>query len=146
DQSALQIPLARDAARLRSSDASKGAQTWLVDGQQLPTIGLNAVAGKPDNWNWDPIRFTDMIPGCYDPRARAQDMRGAGIMASLCFPSLPRFGGALFPTLPDKDLADVCVRAWNDFMLDEWCAAAPEMFIPMAIVQLWDSALAAKEV
>jgi len=38
----------------------------------------------------------------------------------------------------------VCVEAWNDFVLDEWCAAAPEMFVPMTIVPLWDVSLAAK--
>ena len=37
-------------------------------------------------------------------------------MASLNFPTLPRFGGALFPELKDRELADVCVKAWNDFM------------------------------
>jgi len=119
---------------------------WVVDGEKMPTIGLNAVAGKPENWTADPVRFTDMIPGCYDARARAEDMRSAGIMASINFPTLPRFGGALFPSLPDKELADVCVRAWNDFMIDEWCAAAPEMFVPMAILPLWDPPAAVREI
>ena len=30
------------------------------------------------------------------------------------------------------------VRAWNDWMLDEWCAAYPERFIPQTLVPLWD--------
>ncbi len=120
---------------------------WVVEGTKMPTIGLNAVAGKPEeDWSFDPVRFSDMIPGCYDPNARAADLRAEGIMASLNFPTLPRFGGALFPELKDRELADVCVKAWNDFMLDEWCAAAPDMFIPMAIVQLWDAGLAVKEI
>jgi predicted TIM-barrel fold metal-dependent hydrolase len=120
---------------------------WVVEGTKMPTIGLNAVAGKPEEeWSFDPVRFSDMIPGCYDPTARAEDLRAEGVMASLNFPTLPRFGGALFPELKDRELADVCVQAWNDFMFDEWCAAAPEMFVPMAIVQLWDAGLAAKEI
>jgi predicted TIM-barrel fold metal-dependent hydrolase len=124
-----------------------GMEYWMVEGKRMPTVGLNAVAGKPEEeWTMDPVRFSDMIPGCYDPKARAEDMRSEGIAASLNFPSLPRFGGALFPDFKDKELADYCVRAWNDFMFDEWCAAAPEMFVPMAIVQLWDANLAAKEI
>jgi predicted TIM-barrel fold metal-dependent hydrolase len=119
---------------------------WLVEGERMPTVGLNAVAGKPENWTFDPVRFSDMIPGCYDASARVADMRAEGILASINFPSLPRFGGALFPSFRDKELADVCVRAWNDFMMDEWCAAGPEMFVPMAIVQLWDPAAAASEI
>jgi predicted TIM-barrel fold metal-dependent hydrolase len=46
----------------------------------------------------------------------------------------------------DKDLALRCVRAWNDFMIDEWCAAAPTRFIPVVILPLWDPRLAAAEV
>ena len=46
----------------------------------------------------DPTRFTDMIPGCYDPVERAKDMLADGIRASVCFPTLPRFAGVLFPS------------------------------------------------
>jgi hypothetical protein len=35
------------------------------------------------------------------------------------------------------------VRAWNDFILDEWCPAAPEMYVPMTIAPVWDAQLAA---
>ena len=52
----------------------------------------------------------------------------------------------LFTTFEDKALALLSVRAWNDFVLDEWCAAAPELFVPMIIVPLWDPALAATEI
>ncbi|MGO8860754.1 MAG: amidohydrolase family protein [Acidimicrobiales bacterium] len=124
-----------------------GSEYWLVEGVKMPTVGLNAVAGKPqEEWTHDPVRFSDMIPGCYDPKERARDMRQEGIVASVNFPTLPRFGGALFPTLKDKELADACVTGWNDFMVEEWCAEAPELFVPMAIVQLWDPALAVKEI
>ena len=36
-------------------------------------MGLNAVAGKPYNeFTMDPTRYSDMIPGCYDPVERAR--------------------------------------------------------------------------
>jgi predicted TIM-barrel fold metal-dependent hydrolase len=47
--------------------------------------------------------------------------------------------------MDDKALALTCVRAWNDFILDEWCAAAPEVFVPMTIAPTWDAELAAAE-
>ncbi|MGV0875485.1 amidohydrolase family protein, partial [Mycolicibacterium sp. XJ879] len=64
---------------------------------------------------------------------------------STCFPSLPGFAGGLFHRARDKDLALKCVRAWNDFHLDEWCAAAPDRFIPLGIVPTWDVELAVAE-
>ena len=57
-----------------------------------------------------------------------------GILASVLFPTLPRFAGTLFLTFKDKDLADVCVQAYNDFVIDEWCPGGPPgMFVPTII-------------
>ena len=125
-----------------------GREFWEYEGQRGLTMGLNAVAGLPrEQWNSEPARFTDMIPGCYDPKERANDLLSQGVLASVSFPTLPRFGGALFTTFKDKELASACVEAWNDFILDEWCPAGPPgLFVPIIICQLWDSTLAAKEI
>ena len=125
-----------------------GREFWVYEDQRAATMGLNAVAGKPqDQWSLEPARFSDMIPGCYDPKERAKDMLSQGVLASVCFPTLPRFGGLLFNSFKDKELADVCVRAWNDFVIDEWCTGGPPgMFVPMIICQMWDAELAAAEV
>jgi predicted TIM-barrel fold metal-dependent hydrolase len=128
--------------------AADGKQSWTYDGKVGKTMGLNAVAGKPmSDWGMEPARFTDMIAGCYNPMQRSKDMLANGILASVCFPTLPRFGGALFTQFDDKELASVCVRAWNEFMLDEWCGSGVEgMFVPVIIGQDWDPELAAKEI
>jgi len=124
-----------------------GREYWEYEGNRGLTMGLNAVAGKPrDQWTMEPTRFSDMIPGCYDAAARARDMVSDGITASVCFPTLPRFGGVLFNDFADKELADACVKAWNDFIFDEWCAAAPDLFVPMPICQIWDPVAAAAEI
>lgn len=124
-----------------------GREFWEYEDERTMTMGLNAVAGLPrEKWTTEPARFTDMIAGCYDPARRAEDFINAGILASVAFPTLPRFGGALFNSFKDKDLASACVSAWNDFILDEWCAAGPPgLFVPMSIVQLWDPEAAASE-
>ncbi|MEI7547994.1 MAG: amidohydrolase family protein [Actinomycetota bacterium] len=125
-----------------------GSEFWAYEDKRGLTPGLSAVAGKANqHWRPDPLRFTDMIPGCYDPAARAKDMLADGILASVNFPSLPRFGGALFLGFNDKSLAEVCVQAYNDFVIDEWCAGGPPgLFVPSAITPLWDPVLAAKEI
>jgi predicted TIM-barrel fold metal-dependent hydrolase len=61
-----------------------------------------------------------------------------GVHAQLCFPSFPGFAGSTLFSADDKALAAACVTAWNDFILDEWCAAAPDRFIPMVMVPFWD--------
>ena len=121
---------------------------WVYEDRRGTTMGLNAVVGRPkDQLNPDPIRFADMRLGCYDAAARAEDMLDDGICASVLFPTLPKFSGTLFLTFRDLVLADLCVRAYNDFVIDEWCPAGPPgMFVPTIICQLWDPALAADEI
>lgn len=124
----------------------EGRQVWEWDGGRELTMGLNAVAGKPrEEWGMEPARFEDMIPGCYDPVERAKDLLSNGIFASVAFPTLPGFGGRKFQTFADKDLALACVQAWNDYMIEEWCATAPDMFVPMHILPLWDVELCVVE-
>jgi len=112
---------------------------WVYDGDIYPQIGLNAVAGKKwEDFGIDPYRFSEMRPGCYDPAERVKDMDTEGVWAQTTFPSLPGFGGRFFLNGSDRELALQCVQAWNDFIIDEWCAAAPERFIPLMILPVWD--------
>jgi hypothetical protein len=122
-------------------------QLWDYDGNRYPYIGLNAVAGRPkQEFGIEPVRYDDMRPGCYDSAARIADMDEDGIHAQLCFPSFPGFAGSTFFAAQDKELACECVKAWNDFAIDEWAGSMPGRQIPMAILPYWDVELSAKEV
>lgn len=120
---------------------------WVYEDKRIPTLGLAATAGrKRERFSPDPITYDEMRPGCYDSVARLEDMNRAGVLASLCFPSVPRFCGQLFYEGVDKILGFVCLQAWNDWMIDEWCARAPGRYIPLMLIPLWDPALAAEEI
>ena len=138
-----------NAARGEGGRAAKKkiAEVWSYEGRIYPNIGLNAVAGKkPQEYGMDPTRYSDMLPGCYDAKARVADMDIDGVQAALCFPSFPRFAGTVFLEGEDKELALLSVKAWNDFHLDEWAAAAPDRIIPLIILPLWDPQAAAGEI
>ncbi|MCU4186802.1 amidohydrolase [Acidiferrimicrobium sp. IK] len=141
------LPAKYQEAGPRIVELDGGAQAWSFEGEIHPTVGLNAVAGKePKDFGLEPVRYEDMLPGCYDVKARLADMDLDGVHAQMCFPSFPGFAGSKFLAAKDKDLATACVAAWNDFILDEWCAAAPDRFIPMVMVPLWDVAASVAEV
>jgi predicted TIM-barrel fold metal-dependent hydrolase len=125
-----------------------GREYWCYEDQRILTMGLNAVAGKRrEDWGMEPTRFAEMLPGCYEPKERARDYLSQGVLASVHFPTLPRFGGMLFAGFADKQLAYECVKAWNDFILDEWCPAGPEgLFVPMVITTVWDPVLGEQEI
>ncbi|MRJ77252.1 amidohydrolase family protein [Aeromicrobium sp. SMF47] len=127
-------------------ETDQGHHVWKYDGDIYPYIGLNAVAGKePKDFGMEPVRYDDMIPGCYDPIARVKDMDIDGVQAACCFPSFPGFGGGVFHRSKDKELSLAAVQAWNDFSIEEWSASAPDRYVPLAILPTWDVELAAKE-
>jgi predicted TIM-barrel fold metal-dependent hydrolase len=123
------------------------AQAWLYEGELHYNTALNAVAGKPrEEFGVEPTRFDEIRAGAYDPKARVADMDLDGVQAQLCFPTFPRFSGTVFLRAKDKDLAGRCVSAWNDFSIDEWCAAAPDRLIPLMLLPLWDVGASVAEI
>jgi predicted TIM-barrel fold metal-dependent hydrolase len=127
---------------------SKGHEMWIFDGQAYPQVGLNAVVGRSrDDSPMEPVRFDQMRPGCWDPKARVADMDEAGIWASLNFPSqLTGFCGSVYSGCSNPELGQACVRAFNDWYLEEWVEPNPSRFIPCGIVYLADPAEAATEI
>jgi predicted TIM-barrel fold metal-dependent hydrolase len=128
-------------------DMRDGIPIWVYEGRDYPPLGLDAVAGDdPTQFKLDPKKFAEMRPAFYEPKARIADMDEDGVGAQLCFPQFPRFAGQTFASGRDKDLALLCVQAWNDFMIDEWAGTDPTRFIPLSMVPLWDATLAAGEI
>jgi predicted TIM-barrel fold metal-dependent hydrolase len=122
-------------------------EAWRYEDKRIPTLGLAAAAGRSkEQFSPLPLTYLEMRPGCYDPKARVEDMDVSGVVASMCFPSFPRLCGQTFHEGRDRGLALACVQAYNDFMIEEWCAAAPGRLIPLVIVPLWDPDAAADEI
>jgi len=105
-----------------------------------------AVGFDRDEMTMSPMTYDEMRPGCYDPKARVDDMELNWVEASLSFPSFPRFCGQTFLEAKDRELAEACVYAYNDWMVDEWCGDSGGRLIPLPIIPLWDVELAAAEV
>ena len=105
-----------------------------------------AVGFDRDDMTMSPMTYDEMRPGCYEPKARVDDMELNWVEASLSFPTFPRFCGQTFLEAKDRDLAEACVYAYNDWMVDEWCGDSGGRLIPLPIVPLWDARLAAAEV
>jgi predicted TIM-barrel fold metal-dependent hydrolase len=125
----------------------EGVDTWTFGETRATSIGLNAVASWPkEEWGFDPVGYAEMRPGAYDVHERIRDMNANGVLSSMSFPSMARFAGQFFMEHPDKDLALVMLQAYNDWHIDEWCAAYPGRLLPLAIGPLWDVDLLAAEV
>ena len=121
---------------------------WAYDGGQFPLTRLETAVGfERDQVKVLPITYDEMRKGCWDKKARLEDMDANWTEASMCFPSsFVRFCGQRFYEAADKELADLCVKAYNDWQVEEWCADSGGRLIPCIIVQLWDPQLAAAEI
>ena len=124
-----------------------GIDVWHYQGQQMPNVGLNAVAGRPPaEYGVDPTSFDHMRPGCFDHNERVRDMDANGVLGSLCFPSLSGFCGQLWAKHEDKEVALALLQAYNDWHIDEWCGSHPGRFIPLSLPALWSPDAMADEI
>jgi predicted TIM-barrel fold metal-dependent hydrolase len=140
---------ARHAA-YRPDPDGEDADCWLFEGVYFPiTSGLVEV-GLPETRRQtysSCVTFDDILPGAYQVDARLADMDMNNTEACLCFPTFPRFCGQTFLEYGDRDLAVACIRAYNDWMIDEWCGGAGHgRLIPLTLIPMWDVELAALEV
>jgi predicted TIM-barrel fold metal-dependent hydrolase len=129
----------RDAApKVVKND--QGVEQWLFQGATAGSMGLNAVVTWPkEDWGMDPTSFAEMRPGAYDVHERIRDMNRNGILSSMCFPTFAGFSAGTFRRADDKDLSLLMLQAYNDWHIDEWAAAYPGRFIPLAIGPTWDA-------
>jgi predicted TIM-barrel fold metal-dependent hydrolase len=119
---------------------------WEFDGQRLPTSVLAAAVKLDGDVSPNALDYRDLSPGCYEPKARVADMDRNHVLSSLCFPSLPRFCGQLFSLHDDQELGLACLRAYNDWMLEEWCGTVPGRLMPLILIPLRDPQLAVAEI
>lgn len=132
---------------LVEDDSAEWADCWSYDDNLFAIPRGLASVSYPDNMVPGAGSFEEFRPGCYDRTARLADMDVNNTEASICFPTFPRFCGQTFLEAKDHDLAAACVRAYNDWMIDDWCAGdAYGRLIPLTLIPLWDPELAAAEV
>ena len=128
-----------------------GRQAWLYEGEltYIPMGSCRALPGF-DEAGYPPApgtaRFDEIRPGCYDPVARLEDMDIDGVWGQLCFPNYARFAGhRFFLNVKDLELGLACLRTYNDYLLDEWCATDPARLFGAVILPLHDLDLAIAE-
>jgi predicted TIM-barrel fold metal-dependent hydrolase len=145
------IPAAYRDRCPRIVEPPDGRHAWLFEdelsyilmGSCRPLPGFSVQGSPPAPGT---ARFDEIRPGCYDPAARLEDMDTDGVWGQLCFPNYARFAGHRFYlNVKDQALGYACLRTYNDYLLDEWCATAPDRLYGAAILPLNDVELAVSE-
>ena len=114
-----------------------GGDGWSLDGS-IPesTISLGGGLGSvnpgeririaPRGLRWEEVR-----PGNYDGAAHIKDMLNDGIDASVVYPQMVY---RAYTGLKDRDLGLECLKAFNDWLLDDFCGADPARLIGMPML------------
>ena len=125
-----------------------GRPVWQIGDKQHHLNGADGAVGRPRREvRQRGMRFDQYRRGVWDVEARVRDMDLNGVWASLCFPSITwGFAGTALSKLPDPDVALACVRAYNDWVVEEWCGPHPDRLIPCQLPFLADPEVAAEEI
>lgn len=113
-----------------------GGDGWSFDGKApMVTFGLNAVAGLPyEQYKSSGLTLDEILPGNYDGAAHLADMDLDGVDAATIYP----MASLMSYVLDDRPFALAVMRAYNDWLLDEFCAAGPRRLIGLPLVPVDD--------
>jgi predicted TIM-barrel fold metal-dependent hydrolase len=103
-----------------------GGEGWSWDGAPpTRTFALDSMGTRGRG-----LGFAVIPRGQWDGAAHLADMRSDGIDAAVLYPGI---GGQLYGH-PDREAAVACFRAYNDWLLDDFCGADPTCLIGMPMI------------
>src|ERR1043166_8822875 len=115
-----------------------GGDGWLYAGSNNPDpIGLTTTPGKKfEDFRWHGVSYDDpdVRPGCYNGKARLEDMDVDGIDAEIIFPPQRTIGHWLGNPKPELVLAGVDV--YNEFAFNEFTVDPARQFAAYQIPSL----------
>jgi predicted TIM-barrel fold metal-dependent hydrolase len=83
------------------------------------------------------LRWEELVPGNYDGAAHIKNMESDGIDAAVVYPQMVY---RAYTGLKDRDLGLECLKAYNDWMLEDFCSVDPRRLIGMSMVP-WEHPL-----
>jgi predicted TIM-barrel fold metal-dependent hydrolase len=110
----------------------EGADAWAVEGAPLQDVVFGLYAGKGrDTWAPFKQRYEDSA-GTGSPKQRMSEQDVDGIHAEVLFPGAN--GPKFWRHLRDDACYLAFVRAYNEFLADEYCAVDPERLIGIGAI------------
>lgn len=116
----------------RTIRLADGTDAWLIEGGPLYQGGSNMAAGRPyDEWHPDKMKYEGQAgAGSQQQRLVEEDMDGMDAEVLYCSVG----GRSAWNRISDDEAYFAVVRAYNDFLAEDYCAAAPDRLIGMGII------------
>jgi hypothetical protein len=96
-----------------------GGEGWTCEGRKPAGFGIGSLAGKRfEDYKFSGMKFSDLLPGNYDPIEHLKDQDRDGVDASIIYPGY----GMILPALRNAELRVASLRAYNDWLAEEFVA------------------------
>jgi predicted TIM-barrel fold metal-dependent hydrolase len=101
-----------------------GSEVYVIDGMpgSIPVSIIAAAGVDPKEMNKDGTLFADLHKGGWDGKARIADQDRDGVIGEIIYPSV----GMVLCNHNDADYKQACFQAYNRWLSEEFCAAAPD--------------------
>jgi predicted TIM-barrel fold metal-dependent hydrolase len=111
-----------------------GGDAILVEGQPpYPVPFLDLRAGRT-NETWQPFGVTvEDTAGVGPPEQRLDEQDADGLEAEVLFPNM-QVGPRLWRTMTDEDAYRAAVRAYNDWLAEEYCPVSRDRLIGLGVI------------
>jgi predicted TIM-barrel fold metal-dependent hydrolase len=117
-------------------NSSTGHHHWRIGERWLCAVGQLTQAGWPEYPPSSPLEYEECDPAAYNSADRLSRLDQYGVDIQILYPNLVGFYASDIVRL-GPELGLLCVRAYNDFLVD-WCAADRSRLIPVAALPFWD--------
>jgi predicted TIM-barrel fold metal-dependent hydrolase len=132
---------------------TNGEDVWVSDGRIIARTGIHSARklkvpfDKRDLPGTPLLNYDSCERGIWEPYARLKDYDANGVDAGVLFPDfLPGFTGNPFWSLDhDPELRIECLKAWNDWEVEDFCAVSPHRLISQCLLPVWDVRESVKE-
>ena len=137
----LEVPASRWSNRVpekyrdrapRTVRLANGSDAMLVEGMALRENANDMYGGKGDTWRPTGNNY-DNTPGTGTPEERLKCLDIDGMDAEVIFHSVGH-GPRSWRSIKDDNVYKACIRAYNDFMAEEYAGYAPDRFFPMGCI------------
>ncbi len=110
--------------------ARDGGEGWTWDGTPPDASPVpNTMGTGGTGWTWQ-----QLPRGNWDGAAHLADMARDGVDAAALYPGM---AGRVY-TMTDQEAKLACFRAYNDWLLDEFCAADPGRLVGVCLIPVDD--------
>ncbi len=130
---------ARMPARLRDKaprtiKLPDGGDALLVEGQEPRPVPFVDLRAGRTNETWQPFGLkVEETAGVGPPEQRLREQDMDGIEAEVLFPNM-QLGPRLWSTIADRDAYRAAVRAYNDWLGEEYCPVSRDRLVGLGVI------------